>query len=71
MGSPDVRHPTLSVLVPHSYRCRIEPLTELPNKHPFTQKVLISKANSAKEFLGVSKQEMRITCLATSNLQNA
>lgn len=57
---------SLSVLVLHSYRCRIKLLLEFPNEHPFMQKVLISKANSMKAFIGVSKQEICITCLATN-----
>lgn len=66
MGNPDVCHLTLSVLVPHSCSCTIELLVEFPNEHPFMQKVLISKANSMKAFMGVSKQEICITCLATN-----
>lgn len=50
-GHPDVRHLALSALVPHSYRCRTEPLIEFPNKHPLMQKALISKANSTKGFM--------------------
>lgn len=69
MGNPDVCHLTLSVLVPHSYRCRIELLVEFPNEHPFMQKVLISKANSMKAFMGVSKQEICITCLTTNTFR--
>lgn len=55
-----------SALVPHSYRCRIELLVEFPNEHPFMQKVLISKANSMKAFMGVSKQGICVTCLTTN-----
>ena len=69
MGNPDVCRLALSVLVSHSYRCRIELLIEFPNKQPFMQKALISKANSTKEFMGVSKQGICITCLAASSFR--
>ena len=69
MGSPNCMLSSLSVLVPHSYSCRIELLIEFPNKHPFMQKALISKANSTKGFMGVSKQGTCITCLAANGFR--
>lgn len=58
-----------AVLVLHSYRCKIELLIEFLNKHPFMQNVLISKANSTQELMGVSKQGICITCLAANNFR--
>lgn len=66
MGNPDTCHLTLSVFMPHLHRCRIELLIEFPNKHLYVQKLMISKANSTEELMGVPKQKICITYLSTS-----
>lgn len=49
---------TLSVLVLHLYRGRIELLIEFPDKHPFMQKALISKVSSIKGLWECQSREL-------------